>query len=199
MHLCIILNVSLFSSCQLFCPGQFGDVVWRHMNPEQPVQRDRLCLNILNNQLFLVLCFDVLMFCLFVLFFILVLFICSIFSHLHIIMYDREIIFIFCYFVDVNFHHNVWAFFHLKFGILEFLISKVYLYCLFMLLHSICSLCPSGALCVSLWIWACTAWRSGHQRWWWWAMGSKRTMAMECLRPNVHFIILIFCNLFINS
>ena len=82
-------------------------LVWRHMNPEQPVQRDRLCLNILNNQLFLVLCFDVLMFCLFVLFFILVLFIYSIFSHLHIIMYDREIIFIFCYFVDVNFHHNV--------------------------------------------------------------------------------------------
>ena len=141
MHLCIILNVSLFSSCQLFCPGQFGDVVWRHMNPEQPVQRDRLCLNILNNQLFLVLCFDVLMFCLFVLFFILVLFICSIFSHLHIIMYDREIIFIFCYFVDVNFHHNVCAFFHLKFGILEFLISKVYLYCLFMLLHLAFALC----------------------------------------------------------
>ena len=164
-----------------------------------------LTFSIINNQLFLVLCFDVLMFCLFVLFFFLVLFICSIFSHLHIIMYDREIIFIFCYFVDVNFHHNVCAFFHLKFGILEFLISKVYLYylyCLFMLLHLAFALCAPQVpfVCLYGYAWALHGGLAirggGGEPWvqkglWLWSVSDQM-----CI---LSFYILIFCNLFINS
>ena len=91
-------------------------------------------------------------------------------------------------------------FFHLKFGILEFLISKVYLYCLLMLLHLAFALCAPQVPFVCLYgygrvLHGGLAIRGGGGEPW----VQKGLWLMECLRPNVHFIILIFCNLFINS